>query len=77
MESNQGFGHQSSIGQETKETQLPSLRPDLQRQTARNRGLRKPAVAPARSLKQGQQGVSQKSNISKNCDPDEPSIAKQ
>jgi len=77
MERNQGFGHQSSIGQEPKETQLPSLGLDLQRQTARDRGLRKPAIPPSGPLKKGQQGVSQQSNISKNCDPDEPSIAKQ
>jgi len=77
MERNQGFGHQSSIGQEPEETQLPSLRPDLQRQTAGDRGLRKPAIAPSCPLKEGQQSVSQQSNISKNCDPGEPSIAKQ
>ena len=51
MERNQGFGHESSIGQEPKETQLPSLGPDLQGQTAGDRGLRKPAIAPSRPLK--------------------------
>jgi hypothetical protein len=58
MERNQGFGHESSIGQEPKETQRPSLGSDLQGQTAGDGGLRKPAVAPACSLKQGQQGMS-------------------
>jgi hypothetical protein len=77
MERNQGFGHESSIFQEPKETQLPSLGPNLQRETSGDRGLRKPAIAPARPLKQGQQGMSQKSNIFKDGDPDELSIAKQ
>jgi hypothetical protein len=77
MERNQGFGHQSAIGQEPKETQLPSLGPDLQGETSGDRGLRKPAIAPSGSLKQGQQGMSQQSNIFQEGDPDEASIAKQ
>jgi hypothetical protein len=77
MQRTQGFGNESSIGQEPKEAQLPSLGPDLQGETSGDRGLRKPAIAPARSLKQGQQRMSQKSNIFKEGDPDEPSIAKQ
>jgi hypothetical protein len=77
MQGNQGFGHESWISQEPKETQLSSLGPDLQRETAGDSGLRKPAIAPSRSLKQGQQCMSQQSNIFKDRDPDEASIAKQ
>jgi len=77
MERNQGFGHESPIGQEPKQTQLASLGADLQRETAGGRGLRKPAIAPSRFWKQGLQGMSQQGNIFKDHDPDEPSIAKQ
>jgi len=77
MERNQGFGHESAIGQEPEETQLPSLGPHLQGETAGDRGLRQPAISPSGSMKQGQQGMSQKSNIFQEGDPDEPSVAKQ